>query len=161
MSLELPDPFNYVRPPLLPVGQLPEPSSPPFPPQMFWGASLIALSIAATRIHRSLVDFAYENTEVFDRDAPTSAPAHSGLRFHGSSDPSGSKTLAGCRTDPKVNRSASFFAPPNRMEVSIHMAYEEYQTPPSIHSDSVVSAEGALGEKPAGLGLDDDVEKIA
>jgi len=139
ICLNLNDPFNY----------------------MFWGASLITLSIAATRIHRSLIDFAYENTEVYDRGTLPFTPADSGPGSHGSSEPSNSKTLANGRTDSKVNQSASLFTPPNRMEVTIHMAYEEYQKPPSMHSDSAVSAEEGLGEKPTGLGLGDDVEKIA
>jgi len=136
-------------------------STPLFSPQMFWMTSLLALSIAATRIHRSLVDFAHENTEVYDRGAFTSPPAHSGMRYHDPSESSSSKTLASGHTAPKDDRSVSLFTPPNRTEVAIHMAYEEYQTPSSTHSGSIVSTEEALGEKPAGLGLNDSAEKIA
>ncbi|KAH9956515.1 hypothetical protein BC827DRAFT_751872 [Russula dissimulans] len=135
---------------------------------LFWLSQLIAMSIAGTRIHRSLVDFAYDNTDVYDRGTFTSAPAYSagGRRSHGhgSSEPNDSKTLASGHTAPKVNNpSRSLFNPSNGMEVAIHMAYEEYQTPTSIRtaSGSVVSGEEQLGEKPAGLGLDDDVEKMA
>jgi len=137
-------------------------STPLFSLQMFLSTSLIVMSIAATRIHRSLIDFAYENTEVYDRGTPTPAPAHNGRPSHGSSEQNSSRTLASGRAqaDPRDNRSASLFTPPNRMEVTIHVVYEEYQTPPSVRSGSVVSAEEALGEKPAGLGLNDGVEEI-
>jgi hypothetical protein len=126
------------------------------------------MSIAGTRIHRSLVDFAYDNTDVYDRGSFTSAHAHSASGWrshgHGSSEPNDSKTLASGHTVPKVNNpSGSLFNPSNGMEVTvaIHMAYEEYQTPTSIHSGSVVSGEEQSGKKPTGLGLDDDVEKMA
>jgi len=138
ICLNLNDPFNY----------------------MFWVSSLMALSIAATRIHRSLVDFAYENTEVNDRGAFTCTPAPSGQTCNVSSEPSSSKTLVSGFTGTKIDRSASLFTPPNRMEVAIHMAYEQYQTPDSVHSGSLMSAEDSL-RKPAELGLDEDVEKIA
>jgi len=126
---------------------------------MFFGTSLVTLSIAATRIHRSLIDFAYENTEMYNEGTLTSA-ARNGRPCHASNKPRGLKTLSSGRTDPKVNRSASLFTLPNRMEVEIHMAYEEYQIPPSTDSGSVVNAEEVLYEKPAGLRSDDDVEKI-
>jgi hypothetical protein len=119
------------------------------------------LSIAATRIHRSLADFAYENTGVYGKDSFTPAPPHNGRRSHGLSEPNGSKTLASGRTAPKVNLSGSLFTPPNGLEVAIHMVYEEFRTPPSIPSGSGVDREEQLGEKSAGLGLDGDVGKIA
>jgi len=130
---------------------------------MSWVPSLLALSIAATRIHRSLADFAYENTGVYGKDSFAPAPPHNGRGPHGLSEPNGSKTLAtgSGHTVPKVNPSGSLFTPPNDLEVAIHVSYEEYQTPTSIHSVSVVSGEEQSGEKPAGLGLDDDVEKMA
>ncbi|KAH9956517.1 hypothetical protein BC827DRAFT_1385966 [Russula dissimulans] len=130
---------------------------------LFWVPSLVALSIAATRIHRSLADFAYENTGVYGKGSFIPAPPHDGRRPHTLSEPNGSKTLAtgSGHTAPKANPSGSLFTPPNDLEVTIHMAYEGYQTPTSIHSGSVVSGEEQLGEKPAGLGLDNDVEKMA
>jgi len=127
---------------------------------LFWVPSLVALSIAATRIHRSLADFAYENTEVYGKGSFTPASPHSGWRSHELSEPNGSKTLASGRTAPKVNLSGSLFTPPNTLEVAIHMVYEEFQTPPSIPSGSGVDREEQLGKKPAGLGLDGDVGKI-
>jgi len=130
---------------------------------LFWVPSLVALSIAATRIHRSLADFAYENTGVYSKGSLTPALPHNGRSPHGLGEPNGSKTLAtgSGHTAPKVNPSGSLFTPPSDLKVAIHIAYEEYQTPPSIHSGSGVGGEEQLSEKPAGLGLDDDVEKMA
>ncbi|KAI9508556.1 hypothetical protein F5148DRAFT_887982 [Russula earlei] len=105
---------------------------------MFWITSLTALSIAATRIHRSLVDFASEGT-------------------HATSEPDSFRTSD--RSTTKVHQSAIVFTPPNRVPVAIQMDYERYQTPPhsgSSHDGSFISADEKLR-----LGLEHDVEKAA
>jgi len=96
----------------------------------------VAMSIAATRIHRQLVDFVSVRSDV-----PNNPDCFQTNRLMSS-------------------KSASCF-PQNHMGMAIHATCEQYPTPFPSHSGSFMSAEEQFHDKTAGFGLvrDDDVEK--
>jgi len=94
--------------------------------QIFLAPSVIASSIAATRIHRGLVDYASAgSTEQYD-----TTPYHSFLHSHRCCrlfDPGHSK--ANGRTEWKANRVPIMHTQVSRMEVAIPELYEQDETP--------------------------------
>jgi hypothetical protein len=124
--------------------------------QMFLAPSVVAFSIAATRIHRGLVDHASAgSTEQYD-----TTPYHSSLhsyRCRRLFDPSHSKTN-GC-AEGKANRVLITRTQLSRMEVAIPEQDETPQMNQHGSASSLVDVEGQLDEKPAGLfGPDENVE---
>jgi len=116
MSLNLNDPLNYV----------------------FNFPALITMSIAATRIYRSLADFNSSSTNI------AIVPP----------DPIAFAT-------PRTNRVPAQTITLETVEVAANGTYEQYQTPRTSRNDSSISGEESLCEKPASLGLDYDVERGA
>src|SRR6267154_775284 len=113
--------------------------------------SIIALTIAATRIHRGLVDYASaECTKQYDK-----TPYHYFLHSHKCHrlfDPSHS-TANGC-ADWKANRVPITRTQLSRMEVAIPEMCKQDETPQmSQHGSagSLIDVEGQLYERPAGL----------
>ncbi|KAF8491229.1 hypothetical protein F5888DRAFT_1866334 [Russula emetica] len=92
---------------------------------------VIAMAIAATRIYRNLADFAYGSTEIAF-DSPQ-------IR------------------DGKITRTKwKPFAPTpvNQIEVIVDICCERHST-----SQSIISVDGQLGDKPHGSNLDSDLER--
>lgn len=116
ISLNLNDPFNL----------------------MFQTPSLIVMSIAATRLYRSLTDF---------------------TSFSGSYDTSQSRSGRMAVSDPKRGSTAPI--PLDRLEVSVHRSFDDY---PQAHAGqygsygTYVSSDGQLQDKPLTLGIDSDLE---
>jgi len=103
---------------------------------MFLMPSLITMSIAATRMYRSLVEGFYNNS----RKGSDSPP---GQRFgHGA---------------PNTNLATTI---PNRMVVPVHTSYEHWQSPatPTGPYVSFINTERQIGDKARGTSLEDDVE---
>jgi hypothetical protein len=127
--------------------------------QIFLLPSTVALSIAATRIHRGLVDYASAGcTEQYG-----TTPYHASQRSHLCRrlvDPSHSK--ANGRTEWKANRVPITRTQLSSMEVAIPDMYEQDETPQMSQyssSGSFIDVEGQLYEKPAGQPrLDENVE---
>jgi len=105
---------------------------------MFQIPSVVALSIAATRIYRSLVDYASGCTEYLNE--PDSVRASG-------------------RIERKANTAPFTPIPLSRVEVAINRTYEGDQMLQTSQHGSLISIEGQVCEKPIRqLGLDDDVE---
>ncbi|KAH9964907.1 hypothetical protein BC827DRAFT_1374770 [Russula dissimulans] len=105
---------------------------------MFQLPAMITLSIAATRMHRSLTDFVFGSTDIF---SPGSLPIHNNRATNG-------------KPKPSVPMSHS------RIEVAVNTACE--QLPMSDGSLGSTDSPGQLvSEKPHGLGLDNDLESAA
>jgi len=100
--------------------------------------SMVAMSIAATRIHRHLVDFASKSVDI-----PSKLD----------------DVRSGC-TPPRTSLSV----PQNHIRigvtVAIPMTYEHHQTQSLSQSGSFMGSEEQLHDKPAGVGLNDDVENL-
>ncbi len=115
--------------------------------------SIIALTIAATRIHRGLADYAsIECTEQYDI-----TPSHASLRSHRCRrlfDPSHSN--ANGRAEWKANRVPIMRTQLSRMEVTIPEMCEQDETPQMSQPGSFIDVEGQLYERPAGLPRPDE-----
>jgi hypothetical protein len=114
--------------------------------QILLAPSVVASSIAATRIHRGLVDYASAgSTEQYD-----TTPCHSSLhsrRYRRLFEPSQNK--ANGRTKWKVNRVPILHTQLSRMEVAKPDMYEQHETPQMSLHGSFIDVEGQLYEKPA------------
>jgi len=97
---------------------------------MFQTPSLITMSIAATRMYRSLINF--NSTDVSQEVRET------------------------CPTDLEGKRVSAAPIPLNRMRVSVHTDYERY---PVSRYGSSITTDGPLRDKPYELSTDDDVER--
>jgi hypothetical protein len=114
--------------------------------------SIVALTIAATRIHRSLVDYAsVECTEQYDVPTPSHSSLHS-HRCHRLFDPSHSKGNG--RAEWRANRvPINVRTQLSRMEVAIPEMYEQDETPQisqHVSAGSLIDVEGQLYKKPTG-----------
>jgi len=103
---------------------------------MFQSPCLITMSIAATRMHRTLVDFLSSNI------------AHE-------SPPNDGRTFPKAAGTPVVLRT-----PFTHIEVAVHTAYEEYPTTPLTYCGSYtgIGMEEALYGEPRVLSLENDLE---
>jgi len=101
--------------------------------------AMITISIAATRIYRSLVDFLMD---VYHSEHSRTDGPHS-IAFKTS----------------KTNRVPAQSITLDTVEVTTHKTYTQYQMSQTSRDVSPISGEGSLRDKPAGLGLDYDVER--
>ena len=101
--------------------------------------AIVILSIAATRIYRSLVDFSSNSAGGWDN-------------FHSSLSAAASKG----------NRVPAQTISMEPMEVAVNRTYDQSQTTQTTIQQAIfISSEGVMHEKPAGLGPDYDVERVA
>jgi hypothetical protein len=124
--------------------------------QIFLAPCVVSSSIAATRIHRGLVDYASAgSTEQY-----ATTPYYSSLHSHRCRklfDPSHSKANGGAEW--KADRVPITRTQLSRMEVAIPEMYEQDETPQMSQAGSFVDVDGQLYEKPAGQPrLDENVE---
>ena len=128
--------------------------------QIFLSPWVVASSIAATRIHRGLVDYTSAGrTEQYDATPPHSS-LHSN-RCRRLFDPSHSTTNS--RTEWKANKVPITRTQLSCMEVAIPDMYEQDETTQmSQHSPagSIVDVEGQLYGKPAGQIRFDETAEI-
>src|SRR6266566_386500 len=121
--------------------------------------SIIALTIAATRIRRGLADYAsIECTEQYDI-----TPSHASLRSHRCRRPfDPSHSNANGRAEWKANRVPIMRTQLSRMEVTIPEMCEQDETPQMSQHGSAgsfiedIDVEGQLYERPAGLPRPDE-----
>ncbi|KAH9962366.1 hypothetical protein BC827DRAFT_1383527 [Russula dissimulans] len=108
---------------------------------MFMMPSLITMSIAATRIYRSLADFVFHNDVVNGSDNP----------------PKIDHTISDIRWTNTIP------VPRNRIEAVTNISHERRQSPASQigHYVPYTSSDGELGDHLRVLNLDDDVESSA
>jgi hypothetical protein len=115
--------------------------------QIFVAPCVVSSSIAATRIHRGLVDYASAgSTEQYD-----TTPYFSSLHSHRCRrlfDPSHSKANGG--VEWKADRVPITRTQRSRMEVAIPEIYEQDETPQMSEAGSFINVSGQLYEKPAG-----------
>jgi hypothetical protein len=110
------------------------------------------MTIAATRMHRSLVDFASRSTDVYDVLSVV-FPAHCGqCRF---STPHNLRNNS--LPTPEFKRSNATSIPMDRMEVAVHVVSEQHGTPRMKDDNLSISTNEQMHEKPNGLNRDDDV----
>jgi len=98
---------------------------------MFQNPALIVKAIAATRLHRSLVDYAFRSTDIEHNHHPVS-----GLVF-AKSKPTDSMSL------------------PHGIEAS--MDIEQHPAPQMGHDSLNINTDGEVYEKPDGLQLDNNL----
>ena len=124
---------------------------------MFLMPSLVIMSIAATRMYRSLTDFGSNNMYGV-------LPFHHSLRTHFDRY---HHSAVNWENTPRIGRAVSnpnstFIvpAPPKRMEVAVHMTHEKYTTSPAdqnvLHVDH--NRSGQPHAEQDGLSFDNDVE---
>ncbi|KAH9962340.1 hypothetical protein BC827DRAFT_1197716 [Russula dissimulans] len=119
---------------------------------MFSMPSLIAMSIGATRMYRSLV-------EVFYNDNSGKGPDNLPGQRVGQGTPKVIRTT----TTTTTMTTTTTPSPPNQMEVFVHTSYEHWQ-PPATQTGpclSFINIERQMGEKSRDMSLDDDVESGA
>jgi|SRR6267154_497822 len=113
---------------------------------MFMPPSIVTLSIAATRIHRSLIDYASGRTEQYDITASFSTLTAHCDRYGRPSDPISLQESGQIKW--KVNTAPVKLVLPSRMEEVIGRAYNQDQTPQTSQCGSPISVEGQSFEKP-------------
>jgi len=120
---------------------------------MFTVTSMVAMSIAATRTHRQLVDFVSVSSDEYD------IIPFLRLHAHGCCSPNDPNYFQANRFMPVPPKPASFF-PQDHVGMPKRTTCEQYQKSLSRHSGSFMSADEPLYDKPAdlGLGRDDDME---
>jgi hypothetical protein len=113
--------------------------------QMFTLPSLIAITIAATRLYRSLAHFASPPTYDILPSSPSSRSLLSISLTHCSAQDS--ETPQSQRSNRLVSNAIPSIVqmPSNRLEVTVHTAYEEYPM-------------SQIDDKPHKINFDDDVE---
>jgi hypothetical protein len=98
---------------------------------MFQQPSYITMAIAATRMHRSLVNFTSKSNDVYDTPPPI--------------------------PDSKCISAAS--RPRNPMEVAVHVISEQHCIPGTSDNESGISTDEQMDDKPSGLSCDGDLER--
>ena len=121
---------------------------------MFQVPAYITMTIAATRLYRSLADFS-SSTDMYDILYSLPFWAHCGrYRF------SAHEALQDGR--PVVHGSRRMVAtlvPMDRVEVSVHIVSEQYVTPYIRDDDSGISTGDEIHEKSNGMSYDKDAER--
>jgi hypothetical protein len=128
--------------------------------QMFLIPSLITMSIAATRMYRSLADFFF-SADMYDSLIALSSGTHRCVRLcsgNGSDKPPK-------RIVTNTKWTTTIPPTPSRMEVIVDTSYEEWQLSASQTGKYAPymtrSSDGQHGDKSHGLNLNDDVESNA
>ncbi|KAH9962368.1 hypothetical protein BC827DRAFT_1154908 [Russula dissimulans] len=122
---------------------------------MFLMPSLITMSIAATRMYRSLSDFGF-SVDMYGGLIPSLSGTHFCVRrCSGNSSDNSQKRLA---TNAKWTTTIPLS--PNRMEVAIHTSYES-STSPTAQYVAYMTSDGQNGNKPREINLNNDVESNA
>ncbi|KAI0002214.1 hypothetical protein BJV74DRAFT_41381 [Russula compacta] len=101
----------------------------------FQTPALLTMIVAATRMHRSLSNFATGSPNITVENLPKSG-----------------------FTAAKIKQMHTMPIPLNRMEVSVHTAFDQHLAPQMSDHDSSIGTEGQVHEKPNGITPDDDVE---
>jgi hypothetical protein len=123
---------------------------------MFSMPALITMSIAATRMYRSLADFVLD--DVYGVHSFNCSWTHSGQCLLSRKGLDNFQITGG--TVPNVKWTTSMTIPPNQVEVTVNRdTYERWQSPAQTDPYvSFINIDGQLGDNPRGLNLDHDVE---
>jgi hypothetical protein len=122
--------------------------------QMFLMPWLIIISIAATRMYRSLVDF-ISSTDMYGILSSVILCAHRRRCPRSTRDPERPQRIV--RNDANATLTRTISISPDRMEVVVHLAREQHPTS-QTGSDITLDANGQLPEKPHVPSLDEDLE---
>lgn len=112
------------------------------------------MAIAATRMHRSLVDYASRLTDVYDiLFSPEFSCSVGSMLF------SAGDKLPPVPATKRVNATSS--SQMELMEVSVHVVSEQHETPSTRDDDLCISTSDETYDRPNELsrGRDDDVER--
>jgi len=118
--------------------------------------------IAATRMHRSLVDSASGFPDVYDTPGLLYLLSYStrAYRFRVSAQES-KKLSTSSAVFPKTKRAQATLGSQDRIEVTVHTAFEQHTTTQTNDHDSYNSTIKQVHEKPNAWGrLDDSVEPL-
>ena len=112
--------------------------------------------IAATRMHRSLVDFTTGSTDMCDTLALSFSPhPHYGRCLPSANDSFQDSGIAVV----KAKRAHAAQIPLDRMDVTVHIVSEPRLARQTRDDDSCASVDEQARKKQNGLGLDDDLER--
>jgi hypothetical protein len=120
--------------------------------QMFQPPSWIAMAIAATRMHRSLVDYASRLTDVYDVLFSLALSCSLGSIFSSARD----NIKHDSPPVPATTRTSSHM---ELMEVSVHVVSEQHGTPSMRDDELCISTSDETYDKPKESNRDDDVER--
>ena len=114
------------------------------------------MAIAATRMHRSLVDYAPKSTDVYDvlYSLASSGSSRRGRYLLSTNKNSQNRHLP----VQEARRTNATSVPSDRMEVAVHIVSELYETQ-QTREDSSIGTDEQMHEKLKGLGSYDDVER--
>ncbi|KAF8492442.1 hypothetical protein F5888DRAFT_916436 [Russula emetica] len=101
---------------------------------------VIAMTIAATRLHRSLVDYASGFPDVVSARENINLPMSSAVSSN-------------------IKRAQAALNSPDRIEVTVHTAFEQHTTTQTNDYDSYNCTNEQVHEKPNAWGLGNDVER--
>jgi hypothetical protein len=120
------------------------------------------MTITATRTHRSLVDYASGFPDVYDTlNLRTFYPTQRGkycFRVTAASSRENNKLPKSSAVFSKIKRAQAALNSPDRIELTVHTAFEQHTTTHTNDCDSCTNTNGQVREKPNAWGLDDDVE---
>lgn len=125
--------------------------------QMFSLPSVITLTIAATRMYRSLTHFTF-SPDMYDI-LPSNQNSHSLLSIlahcsvEDSENPQRSSRLVSSASHPSVVQ-----LPSNRLDITVHTACEEYPMSQMDRRASHISSDAQLAGKPHKINFGDNVE---
>jgi len=149
--------FDLVRPCILAVAEDIIVNLRLFAMQMFMMPSLITMSIAATRMYRSLADFLFYTDMYGSLISPSSGTDRYGGRCSGN----------GSDSPPKIDRvvldtrwRSTVPLPRKQMEMTMEISHERWQSSAS-QTGHYMFSDGQFGDKLGGQNLDDDVESGA
>ena len=105
---------------------------------MFETPTLITMTIAATRMHRSLIDFASKTSEVYDSPLHSFFPAQCGrCRFRVHEDPQLDSSIVILKPKRSLKRSLGRSdTGPTALEVAVHTVFEQHPTDLVSNDDS-------------------------
>ena len=117
--------------------------------------TLITMSIAATRMYRSLADFC-SVTDMYSTLLSHYSARSPCLVYRSTSGSEGPQRIG--HTAPNARSTSNIPISYSQVEVAVHTSYEQY---PGLQTDqhaSYINVNGQMGHKPRGLSFDDDLE---
>ena len=106
------------------------------PTQMFQTPMWLTMSIAATRMHRSLVDYTSGSTDMCDTLTPFRSPTHCGQCSFSAQETVQHSKLS----DPKSRQIPAASTSLDRMEVAVHVVSEQHRSRQMSSDDSCIDA---------------------
>jgi hypothetical protein len=126
--------------------------------QMFVVPAMITMTVAATRMYRSLTNFGLPSNmyEIFFHSV--CLQVHCRLCHRSALDPENTQRRNCLGSNSKHSSLVPKLSESKQMEVTVHTAYEEHPMSHETHCDAYPSSDGRLSDKPGKLGVDGKVE---